>query len=65
MSAHMCREFNPACYRCDLNRDELPPPHECNADMFDRVVCASPCDTMHTYCSICHELADACALDAS
>lgn len=63
MTAHICREFNPACYRCDLGRDELPPPHECDSGNFDRIACPPPCSTMHTHCSICGDLRGHCVLD--
>lgn len=62
MTAHMCREFNPACYRCDLNLDEIPPPHTCNTDLFDRIACPEPCGTMHTLCSVCDETSEPCPL---
>lgn len=64
MTAHLHSAFVVGCYRCDLSRDEvLIPEHECDAGFFDRVMCPDPCNTMHSYCTVCDELQDACALD--
>jgi hypothetical protein len=61
MTEHVHLELVDGCYRCDLNRDELPPEHECNAGDFDRVECA--CGCMHSYCDVCGDQADVCELD--
>jgi hypothetical protein len=58
MTAHSCTVFDPGCFRCDLNLDELPPLHVCDSGDFDRVVDA--CGAMHSYCSICGLLQDHC-----
>lgn len=64
MTAHLHSTIVEGCYRCDLGRDEAHiPPHECDAGTFDRVMCPEPCWTMHSYCSVCDELQDECALD--
>lgn len=64
MSAHMCRVFDPACYRCDLTRDEMiVPEHDCDTGFFDRVLCPPPCSMMHSYCTVCHDLQDTCTLE--
>ena len=63
MTQHLHSEFIEGCYRCDLNRDELPPEHVCNSGDFDRVLCG--CDVMHSYCDICGALADECALEGA
>ncbi len=63
MSVHNHRTLIDGCFRCELNRDEMRvPEHECDAGDFDRVVCPDPCGMMHSYCSVCGELQDACAL---
>lgn len=63
MTAHTCTIFDPACYRCDLSRDECTyPPHECDTGDFDRIVCPPPCETMHSYCSVCGKEGETCLL---
>lgn len=64
MTAHLHSSYVDGCYRCDLSRDEAYiPPHECDSGTFDRVACPPPCETMHVYCSVCHEIQDTCVLD--
>ena len=38
--------------------------HDCDSGDFDRTACPYPCDTMHSYCTVCGDRQDDCALDA-
>lgn len=63
MTAHLHSVFVEGCYRCDLSRDEaFIPEHACDSGDFDRVACPEPCGTMHSYCSVCGENQEPCAL---
>ena len=36
--------------------------HDCDSGDFDRTACPYPCDTMHSYCTVCGKRQDDCAL---
>ena len=59
MSAHTHRTLVDGCYRCDLNKAEMPGPHECDALDVDWGNCEL-CGALHTFCSTCGEVRDDC-----
>lgn len=59
MSAHDHSEFVEGCYRCDLSRDEMSPPHTCDALDPDWSLCED-CGARHSFCSVCGDIRDSC-----